>query len=84
MSGQVTKFRIVDVQAPFVKTPPRVMPFGEDGFRILLRDVAATPDVEGQEIRVTTDAPTMKDIRIPVRVATPAVLEQSAGGKDGP
>lgn len=72
MAGQVAKFRIVEVRSPVARLQPRVAPFGEDGFRILLRGLAAAPDLDGACLTVTTDAPTMKEIRIPFRVVRPS------------
>lgn len=83
MAGQVSKFRIVEVKSPVARIQPKVVPFGEDGFRILLRELSAAPDLNGTCLTITTDAPTMKEIRIPFRVAVPnSVLPTISSPRD--
>jgi len=72
MAGQVTKFRILDVKSPLERIKPKVVPFGEDGFRILLRELTPEPGLAGACLVITTDAPEMKEIRIPFRIVPPA------------
>lgn len=74
MAGQVTRFKILDVKSPVARIQPKVVAFGEDGFRIVLRELAAAPDLNGTCLAITTDAPTMKEIRIPIRVVPPTLL----------
>jgi hypothetical protein len=83
MAGQVPKFRILEAKCSVPRVQLRVVPFGEDGYRILLRDLAAAPDLDGACLIVTTDAPTMKEVRIPFRVSKPTLAPAAGGDKDG-
>ena len=73
MAGQVAKFKILEVRCPLERIKPKVVPFGEDGFRILLRDLAPEPGLAGACLSILTDAPTLKEIRIPFRIVRPEV-----------
>jgi hypothetical protein len=69
MAGEVAKFKIVDVLCPLPQLCSKVAPFGEDGFRILLSNVAGAVELNGLCLKVTTDVPSMKEIVVPFRVA---------------
>jgi len=68
MPGQLSQFKILDVKSPAARMQPRIVPLGGNGFRIMLGEFGAGPDLDGTCLTVYTDAPTMKEIKVLFRV----------------
>ncbi|HEY3323768.1 MAG TPA: DUF1573 domain-containing protein [Planctomycetota bacterium] len=79
--GIVLKFKILDVSAPFLKSAPPILRFGEDGYRIVLKGLVPSADLDGQKLTITTDAPTMKELIVPIRIVAPS--DRAPTGKSG-
>lgn len=71
-----TPLKILLVEPPVKAMRAMVLPFGRNGFRIQLEIPEATPDLEGQSVRIITNLPEASDVRVPIRyrVAPPREL----------
>ncbi|MFW6152246.1 MAG: hypothetical protein ACOC6C_04655, partial [Verrucomicrobiota bacterium] len=62
------QFKIISVTAPDPDIEVQYEPMGKHGHRIILKDFAPMPDLDGKELVITTDHPDAPRITVPVSV----------------
>ena len=76
--GTAKQFQIERVEVPDGRITSQVFPFGDNGFRIQLDNIVASPALNGQSVHVKTTAEGLADISIPLRVMAPPAQGQPA------
>lgn len=67
--GSASSFEITEIVTPAPDIKTTTLPFADQGFRIQLENIVPSADLNGKEFIIRTTAPSMGEIRIPVRVA---------------
>ncbi len=70
--------KILLVETPVKSMQAMVLPFGRNGYRIQLKIPEATPDLEGQSVRIVTNLPEAAEVRLPIRYRTAPKPEPSS------
>lgn len=66
--GTLTQFELKGVTLPDPAMRSSVFPFGDQGYRIQIENIVATPELNGKTIRIETSGEQMAVIEIPLRV----------------
>lgn len=66
--GAAGSFELLSVTAPDPGIQVNTFPFGNNGYRIQLENITASPELDGKEIVLTTSAPASPEIKVPFRI----------------
>jgi hypothetical protein len=69
--GSLQKFDVEKIEPPSQDIAVKIFPFAENGFRIELDNIVANDALNGQSVRITTSASSMREINVPFRVVEP-------------
>jgi hypothetical protein len=67
-SGSVQTFKILSVEPPAPGITVETSPFGNQGTRITLSNIIPTAELNGKNVKITTDVPAMNEILVPFSV----------------
>lgn len=66
--GRVKAFKIISVERPLASLETKITPMANNLYRIQIKNLQAIKALDGKEIRIKTDAPNTKEIRVPIYV----------------
>ena len=76
--SKVKAFKILKVEAPDPAIQTRVIEMGESVYRIQVKNLRPTTEIDGKVLRITTDAPGMRELLVPVRLTRKPSTAQAA------
>ena len=66
--GKVSQYQVLNVEKPVESVQVTLQKTGPSTYRIDIANLPVSPEVDGKSLRILTDAPTMKEILIPIKL----------------
>lgn len=70
-AGTVRNFKVLGVDVPDGSITAEVVEAGQGNYRIIVRGIPTSPEINGKEVVVRTDVPGRENIRIPISFTGP-------------